>query len=159
MLQVNVEAVTHPTLRFLPGMVARRRGALLFVGSGAGHVFMPRASHYTATKHYGNGLVESLRIDLAGTAVTVTQLAPGPVDTEFDRMAGIDGDMAGHPPGDVGISAEQCAREALAALRRGRPLVFPGARYRALMTSVLLLPLATRRAIFARPGRIEHGRP
>lgn len=153
LLQVNIVATTQLTLRLLPAMVARGRGALLFVGSGAGQVFMPRAAVYAGSKHFVNGFVESLRIDLTGTGVTVTQVAPGPVDTEFDAVAGSEGGMVGEPPVDVRISAEECAREALAGLRRGRPLVFPGRRYRALMTAADALPLRARRAMFGRPGR------
>lgn len=154
LLQVNIIATAHLTARLLPPMVAQGRGALLFIGSGAGHAFMPRAAAYAGSKHFVDGFVESLRIDLTGTGVIVTQVAPGPVDTEFDALAGTEGGMAGDPPGQVRISAEECARDALRGLQRGRALVFPGRRYRALMRAALALPLPVRRAIFSRPGRV-----
>lgn len=153
MIEVNVLAAVQLTHLILPGMISRNRGAIMFTGSGAGHVFMPKAAVYAGTKHFIDGFVESLRIDLADTAVTVTQVAPGPVTTEFDAVAGVDGHMAGAPPAHMTISAEECAREAVAALDRGRPLVFPGRTFRALMGVADLLPRPIKRAMFARAGR------
>jgi len=43
-------------------------------------------------------LAEALRADLSGTGVVVTQVCPGPVDSEFDQIAGSAGGMTGGPP-------------------------------------------------------------
>ena len=71
-----------------------------------------------------DGFSEALRADLTGTGVVVTQVCPGPVDSEFDQIAGSAGGMTGGPPQFLRISAAQCAREALAGFDRGVPLVF-----------------------------------
>jgi short-subunit dehydrogenase len=77
---------------------------------------------------------------LSGTGVVVTQVCPGPVDSEFDQIAGSAGGMTGGPPPFLRISAAQCAREALAGFDRGVPLVFPGRAYRVAMRALPLLP-------------------
>jgi uncharacterized protein len=142
LLQTNVMAVVQLTQAFVPDMVARRRGGVLNIGSGAGFAIMPNAAVYVGSKHFVDGFSEALRADLAGTGVVVTQVCPGPVATEFDEVAGSIGGMAGAPPQFVRIGATQCAREALAGFERGDPLVFPGQAFRFIMR--VLLPLAPR---------------
>ena len=62
-----------------------------------------------------------------GTGVVVTQTCPGPVDSEFDQLAGSAGGMSDGPPQFLRISAAQCARETLAGFDRGVPLALPRA--------------------------------
>jgi uncharacterized protein len=144
LLNVNVMAVVHLTQAFLPDMVAHGRGGVLNIGSGAGFTVMPSAAAYVGSKHFIDGFSEALRADLAGTGVVVTQVAPGPVDSEFDEVAGSVGGMRGGPPRLVRISAAQCAREAIAGFERGDALVLPGRPYRFMMR--FLLPLLSRTA-------------
>jgi short-subunit dehydrogenase len=141
-LHTNILAVVHLTGAFVPSMVRRRRGGVLIIGSGAGLTVMPAAAAYSASKHFVDGFSEALRADLAGTGVVVTQVCPGPVDSEFDKMAGSAGGMTGGPPQFIRITADRCAREALAGFDRGQPLVFPGGAYRMAMR---LLPFVPRR--------------
>jgi uncharacterized protein len=101
---------------------------------------MPAAAAYSASKHFIDGFSEALRADLTGTGVVVTQVCPGPVDSEFDQFAGSAGGMTGGPPQFLRISAAQCAREALMGFDRGVPLVFPGRAYRIAMRALPLLP-------------------
>lgn len=143
LLRTNVLAVAQLTTALVPAMVQRGRGGVLNMGSGAGLTIMPAAAAYTASKHFMDGFSEALRADLAGTGVVVTQVCPGPVDSEFDQVAGSAGGMTGAPPQFMRISAAQCAREALAGFDRGVPLVFPGRPYRILMRGAL--PLVPRR--------------
>ena len=125
MLRTNVLAVAQLTTALVPAMVKRGRGGVLNMGSGAGLTVMPAAAAYSASKHFMDGFSEALRADLSGTGVVVTQVCPGPVDSEFDQIAGSAGGMTGGPPQFLRISAAQCAREALAGFDRGVPLVFP----------------------------------
>ena len=106
---------------------------------------MPAAAAYSASKHFIDGFSEALRADLAGTGVVVTQVCPGPVDSEFDNVAGTTGGMTGGPPQFLRISAARCAREALAGFDRGAALVFPGRAYRTAMRLVPLLPRGLQR--------------
>ena len=139
-LHTNVLAVAQLTTALVPAMVDRGRGGVLNMGSGAGLTVMPAAAAYSASKHFMDGFSEALRADLTGTGVVVTQVCPGPVDSEFDQIAGSAGGMTGGPPQFLRISAAQCAREALAGFDRGVPVVFPGRAYRIAMRALPLLP-------------------
>jgi short-subunit dehydrogenase len=144
-LRTNILAVARLTSALVPGMVKRGRGGVLNIGSGAGLTVMPNAAAYVGSKHFVAGFSEALRADLAGTGVTVTQVCPGPVDSEFDQVAGTVGGMVGAPPQLFRIGAAQCAREALAGFERGDAVVFPGRPYRFLMRLLPLFPLWLRR--------------
>jgi uncharacterized protein len=149
-LRTNVLAVAQLTTALVPAMVERGRGGVLNMGSGAGLTVMPASAAYSASKHFTDGYSEALRADLTGTGVVVTQVCPGPVDSEFDQVAGSAGGMTGGPPQFLRISAEQCAREALAGFDRGVPLVFPGRAYRIAMRALPLLPRQVSRRQAAR---------
>ncbi len=144
-LHTNVLAVTQLTAALVPSMVSRGRGGVLNMGSGAGLTVMPAAAAYSASKHFVDGFSEGLRADLAGTGVVVTQVCPGPVDSEFDKVAGTAGGMTGGPPQFLRIGAARCAREALAGFDRGAALVFPGRAYRIAMRVLPLLPRGVQR--------------
>jgi len=88
---VNVLAMLRLSHHLLPPMISRGHGAILNVGSGAGYAAMPNAAVYTASKHFVRAFTESLRAQLAGTGVIVSEAAPGPVESEFDQAAGIEG--------------------------------------------------------------------
>src|SRR6202035_491407 len=122
-LHTNVVGVVQLTALLVPSMVERGRGGVLNMGSGAGLTVMPASAAYSASKHFIDGFSEALRADLAGTGVVVTQVCPGPVDSEFDTVAGSVGGMTGAPPQFLRISAARCAREALAGFDAGQPLV------------------------------------
>lgn len=126
LVAVNVIATTRLLHALVPRMVVRGRGGLLVIGSGAGLAVMPGGATYTASKHYVHGLTQTLRADLSGTGVTVTEVCPGPVDTEFDAAAGISKAAAG-PARWLQITAEQRAADALAGFERGDPISFPDA--------------------------------
>lgn len=144
-LRTNVIAMAQLSSALVPGMVARGRGGILNIGSGAGLTVLPSAAAYVGSKHFVDGFSEALRADLAGTGVVVTQVCPGPVDSEFDKVAGSEGGMAGGPPQFLRISAAQCAREALSGFDRGAALVFPGRTFRMAMRLLPLLPRWLRR--------------
>ncbi len=152
MLEVNVVALARLTHHFVGPMVARGRGGVLNIGSGAGFALLPGAAAYTGTKHFVTGFSATLQAELAAAGVAVTQVCPGPVDTEFDEVAGMRG-LAGGPPHVMRISAEQCARAAVQGFARGQPLVFPGAAYKALMVLLPLIPRPLLRAMARRVAR------
>jgi short-subunit dehydrogenase len=158
-LRTNIFAVTQLASAVVPGMVKRGCGGVLNIGSGAGLTVMPNAAAYVGSKHFVAGFSEALRADLEGTGVTVTQLCPGPVDSEFDQVAGSVGGLAGAPPQFFRISAAQCAREALAGFERGDALVFPGRAYRFAMRVLPLIPMWLRRRQAANTAaRLRAGR-
>jgi len=147
-----VIAVAQLTALLVPSMVKQGRGGVLNVGSGAGLTVLPASAAYSASKYFIDGFSEALRADLAGTGVVVTQVCPGPVDSEFDTIAGTAGGMTGGPPQFMRISAARCAREALAGFDAGKPLVFPGRAYRIAMRALPLLPRTLQRRQAASAG-------
>lgn len=138
MIQLNVTAVTYLTQRVIAGMYARKKGGVLNISSGFGLQFLPTFATYIGTKHYVTGFSESLRLEAAQHGVTVTQVCPGPVATEFEEVAG---NFTGEKvPSIVQISAEQCAREAVRGFARGSAIVVPGFVMKLLMWSAAWSP-------------------
>lgn len=139
-VKVNVLALTMLTSALVPAMVARGRGGILNIGSGAGFAVFPGGATYIASKHYVHGFTEALRLDLAGTGVAITEACPGPVDTEFGAVASggraSDSSALGPAAGSLRMPAVRCAREVLAGFDQGRPVVVPGKRFGALMVLV-----------------------
>src|SRR5579864_1778957 len=88
MVRVNCVAVAGLAHAFLPGMVARRRGAIIIVSSAAAYQPLGFAATYGATKAFDLMLAEALWAENRGTGVDVLALSPGPVDTEFQTVAG-----------------------------------------------------------------------
>ena len=89
MIEVDVVAVVDLCSRLLPGMVARRRGAILNVASTAAFQPLPGQAGYGACKAFVLSYSHSLSGELRDTGVTVTALCPGPVDTGFGETAGL----------------------------------------------------------------------
>ena len=90
MLQVNVMALTALTKRLLPGMVARRHGRILNLGSTAAFLPGPLMTCYYASKAYVLSFTEGLAEELRGSGVTVTALCPGPTETGFQQRAAME---------------------------------------------------------------------
>src|SRR3954469_21301941 len=74
MVRVDVEAVVELCTRLLPGMVERRRGAILNVASVGGFQPLPGQAGYGASKAFVLSYTDSLHAELAGTGVTATSL-------------------------------------------------------------------------------------
>lgn len=83
MVDVNFNALYHVTRAFLPGMVERRRGHVLIVGSIAGRSAFIGGSCYAATKHAVAGFAESLMLEVRDHGVKVSTVNPGSVATEL----------------------------------------------------------------------------
>jgi NADP-dependent 3-hydroxy acid dehydrogenase YdfG len=86
MLDTNVKGLLYMTRQIVPGMVARNRGHVVNLGSTAGHQVYPGGNVYCASKFAEKALSEGLKQDLLGTAVRVTSVDPGMVETEFSRV-------------------------------------------------------------------------
>lgn len=95
MIDTNIKGLLYVTRAILPGMVQRDRGHVINIGSIAGHQPYPGGNVYCATKAAVKSLTECIKLDLLGTAVRITSVDPGMVETEFSevRFHG-DGDRA-----------------------------------------------------------------
>ncbi|HOW88000.1 MAG TPA: SDR family oxidoreductase [Candidatus Omnitrophota bacterium] len=90
MLTLNVQALTHLTRLFLPGMIERKKGGVLNVASTAGFQPIPNLSVYAATKAFVLNFSEALWEECRGSGVRIFCLCPGNTLTRFHQAAGID---------------------------------------------------------------------
>ena len=86
MIDTNVKGLLTMTRLVVPGMVERNRGHIINVGSVAGDAAYAGGNVYCATKAAVKALSDGLRIDVANTAVRVTNLKPGLVETNFSNV-------------------------------------------------------------------------
>jgi uncharacterized protein len=89
MLQLNVAALVRLTHGVLPGMKQRRSGFILNLSSMAGFQPVPYFAVYAATKAFVTSFSEAIHEEVRSGGVFVGCLCPGPVDTEFQAVAGI----------------------------------------------------------------------
>jgi NADP-dependent 3-hydroxy acid dehydrogenase YdfG len=89
MVDVNVKGVLHTLGAVLPGMIARKSGHILSIGSLAGRRPMPGGTVYSATKFAVRALTAGLQLELsAAHGIRVTDVQPGVVETELlDHIA------------------------------------------------------------------------
>lgn len=86
MIDTNIKGLLTMTRLIVPGMVERNSGHIINVGSVAGDAAYAGGNVYCATKAAVKALSDGLRIDVANTAVRVTNLKPGLVETNFSNI-------------------------------------------------------------------------
>ena len=86
MIDTNIKGLLYVTHAILPGMLQRQEGHIVNIGSIAGQEAYPNGNVYCATKHAVRAISKTMRIDLIGTPIRVTEIAPGAVKTEFSAV-------------------------------------------------------------------------
>jgi len=86
MIDTNCKGLVYCTRAILPGMVARKRGHVISLGSVAGTYPYPGGNVYGGTKAFVHQFSIALRSDVHGTGVRVTCVEPGMADTEFSTV-------------------------------------------------------------------------
>lgn len=86
MIDTNIKGLLAMTREILPSFLRRKEGHIVNLGSVAGHWTYPNGNIYSATKWAVRSLTESLRLDLQGTGIRVTEISPGMVETEFSQV-------------------------------------------------------------------------
>lgn len=86
MIDTNIKGLTYCTRFLLPGMVERRRGHVINLGSTAGSWPYPGGNVYGGTKAFVEQFSRNLRTDLVGTGIRVTCIKPGLAETEFSKV-------------------------------------------------------------------------
>lgn len=143
MIRTNVEAVAHLCALVVPGMVERRRGAILNVASTASFQPLPGQAGYAATKSFVRSYSLALGAELSPHGVSVTALCPGPVDTEFADAAGFDDLSEGEGlPAFMWEPASAVARCGIDALEAGKAVAIPGTANRVFAAAARLTPKA-----------------
>jgi short-subunit dehydrogenase len=138
MIDVNMRALTALSLMFVPSL-ERHRGGVLNVGSMAGFMPGPGMAVYYASKAFVRSFTDSLHREWKRRGIRVTNLAPGPVPTEFGRQAGVQADTA---PNFLTQSAEHVAELGYRGLMQGRALVVPGTLNRVAIALSRFVPRA-----------------
>jgi short-subunit dehydrogenase len=134
-LQLNVMGAIATLCAALPGMVSRGRGHLVGVSSLAGIRGLPKTASYSASKAALSTFLESLRVDLEGSGVFVTDIRPGYVRT--DLTAGRSHKMP------MLMELQEALDIIVEGLDRGAPVVaFPKPLSSALQATRILTPSA-----------------
>lgn len=120
MIDVNIRALHILTKLFLRDFVARDSGYILNVASSAGFMPGPLLSTYYASKNYVLRLSEAIYEELRhkNSRVKISALCPGPVNTEFNKVARVKFAVNG-------ISSEDCARIAVDGALKGKLVIIP----------------------------------
>ena len=132
MIQVHVTASMRLCRAALPGMVARRRGALINVASVAAFTPMPGNANYAATKAYLLTFSKALHAELMGTGVKIQALCPGFTYTGFHDTSEFEGFKRSQIPAILWLTAEDVVAASLKALKRNQAVCIPGLKYRLL---------------------------
>lgn len=151
LVELDVAAVVDLCSRFVPGMVARGRGAVLNVASVGAFGPVPGQATYGAAKAFVLSYTHALHEELRGTNVSAATLCPGPVRTAFGEQAGIPDDEAEKMlPRFLWEQPESVARAGIDGLASGRAVIVPGTPNRIaaalnhLTPRKMLLPMLAR---------------
>jgi short-subunit dehydrogenase len=156
-MEVNYHAPVRLTALALPHLKASR-GLIVAIASLAGLTGVPERSGYAASKHAMVGFFDSLRIELAGTGVDVSVVAPDFVVSEIHKRAiGPDGEPLGASPMMQSriMTAEECARRIARAMEKRQRQLLMSTRGKLGRWLKLLAPSLTDR-IAARAIRQRH---
>jgi uncharacterized protein len=135
-VRVNVLGTMYAIRAVLPGMIERRRGHVVTVGSIAGRIGSPFEAVYSATKFAGVGLTEALAVEVAPYGIAVSLVNPGVVATEFGNARGHPYDRERPKP----ISAEAVAATVVAAIEHDASERYVPRSFRAAVVLRHLVP-------------------
>ena len=147
MIQVNIAALVGLTGLLLPEMIQRNRGGILNVGSVAGFMPGPHMAVYYATKAFVQSFSEALHEELRDTHVALTNLCPGPTESNFSQVA------RSHRTRKVQarkMSAAEVARIGYRDFRQGVAISIPGASNKMLPLISKFLPRIVIRRLVGR---------
>jgi len=117
------------TKTVLPGMIEAGEGFIAATSSISGKFGFPLRSSYAAAKHAIQGFFETLRAELKPYNISVTIAYPGRIQTNISLRA-IDQNGKEHgkmdPGQQNGLSAKECARQYIRAIKKRKPEVYIG---------------------------------
>ncbi len=116
---------------FIPSMIERKEGYIAVTSSLSGKFGFHLRSSYSAAKHALQGYFETLRMELKKHGISVTIAYPGSINTNISVNA-IEKDGKKHgimdPAQSNGMSAEDCAKHYILAIKKGRPEILIGGK-------------------------------
>jgi uncharacterized protein len=152
MIQVNMAALTALTGLFLPGMIQRRCGGILNVGSVAGFLPGPYMAVYYASKAFVLSFTEALAAEISGTGVNISVLCPGPTQSNFGNVARRGKARQVERPK---MSAQLVAQIGHQKFRAGKTIIVPGITNKLLVFSPRLVPRKLARGVIKRYNNIN----
>ncbi|MES2615935.1 MAG: SDR family oxidoreductase [Bdellovibrionota bacterium] len=135
MVNLQTASVISLTKLFLPGMIERKSGAILNVGSVYSYTPVPYQAVYGACKSFLLSFSLSMAHEVKKHGVTVTVLCPGTTKTEFRARSKIKQDRI-----LKGMSSHEVARQAINSLDRGDLICIPGVANKFFISLASMLP-------------------
>ena len=86
MMDINVKGLLYVSRKIIPGMVSRKSGQVINIGSTAAKEVYPNGNVYCASKHAVDALTKGMRLDLNPYGIKVMGIHPGAVETEFSLV-------------------------------------------------------------------------
>ena len=128
---MDVDYFSHVVLTkaVLPSMIQQGNGHIVVTTSVMGIMSAPLRSAYCAAKHALHGFFDALRAEVWRDGIRVTLAAPAAVQTDISRHALTEGGGVwgkADPLIAHGISADECARQVITAVVKGREQIIPG---------------------------------
>jgi short-subunit dehydrogenase len=139
LVQVMVTAPAHLCRLFVPGMLERRYGRIVNIGSIAAWAPPSPGSLYGGTKAFLTLFSRSLALELEGSGVHVTAVCPGFTRSEFHDAMGTRESVDGLP-GFMWMDAQKVARQGYEAVMRGDAVIVNGLVNRVICTLCKLVP-------------------
>jgi hypothetical protein len=157
MHRLHVMAMLRLSHAALGNMVKKNEGGIINVASVASFVQREGAVSYGATKRWVVSFTEGLHLELKslGSAVKVQALCPGFTFTEFHATLGVERKKVA--PASLWLQPEFVIDESLKALKRGKLIVVPGWKYKAIVALLTKLPTPLRLA-FESAGSTKNSR-
>lgn len=146
-ITLNVVAAVRLTRAAVRAMVPRRRGGVLNVASAHAYWPTPGGAVYSATKAFLTSFSQSVHGEVRRHGVHVTALCPGSVNSAVHERSGHRGERLGRL-----LEPARVARDGLAAVAAGRPVVVPGLAYGVQTTVARYAPALARRHFYRRWG-------
>ena len=120
-IEINLMGPVRMVQQFLPHLKTRPGALIVNVSSGLAFVPLPLSPVYCATKAAIHSFSQSLRVQLAGTGVTVIELAPPGVETKLFRD-----EFQEELKGQKAMAPDELARRAIAGVEAGKDEIRPG---------------------------------
>ena len=138
-LQVNLIGMIQLTRLVIPDMVEAGSGQIIHISSIASWVGVPTYSIYNASKFGSRGFLASLRRELRGTGVTISEIFPGAVDTEFGLDPDVSWKTTTVTPKFALLSAQSVANKILDMIQKKKTKsVIPGFMWLAIWADALI---------------------
>jgi NADP-dependent 3-hydroxy acid dehydrogenase YdfG len=116
MFDVNVLGLLHVTQALLPALRASGDGLVVNVGSIAGYLAYEGGAGYTAAKHGTQVVTETMRLELVGEPIRVSEISPGMVQTEEFALVRFGGDQARADAVYAGVAEPLVAKDVADAI-------------------------------------------